>query len=388
MAAVDEYPLVAPDRRGTDSVKWGLARDGEIPMWVADMDFPVPPAVTEALRRRIEHPVFGYLKHPEELIDAFAQWQQRRHGWQIDPQHVETVPNTMGAIALAVQTWTRPGDGVLVTPPVYFPFYSVVQKLGRRLVRAPLAAQRGRYELDFDLIDDCAKDAKLMLLCSPHNPGGRVWQADELERLIQIAARRKLRIVSDEIHAELVFPDTTFTSLCCLPGTSEHVVIQAPSKTFNVPGLPVAFAVIQDAKVRSEFASARAARKLPEHNSLTVAAATAAYRDGDAWMDAVTSRIADNYAAVKRNLSDLDGVQVFAMEGTYLAWLDFSERWAGATASEAFGRHMRDAGLWLSHGELFGPEGATCMRLNFATDAAMLTEGCKRLTTGTRTFTP
>ena len=367
-------------------MKWGLARAGEIPMWVADMDFAVPSAVTAALQRRIEHPVFGYLKHPDELITAFVEWQHRRHGRRIDARRVEIVPSTMGAIALAVQLWSRPGDGVLVMPPVYFPFYDVVRNLGRRLVRAPLVARDGRYELDFDLIDERAGHAAIMLLCSPHNPGGRVWQRDELARLIEIAARRDLLIVSDEIHAELVFPTTTFTSLYGVPGAREHVVLQAPSKTFNLPGLPIAFALIEDARLRSEFTAARDARKLVSHNALAVAAATAAYRAGDDWIDAVTARIADNYTALGRRLAVLDGVRVFAMEGTYLAWIDFSERWAGSGASQAFDHHLRDGGVWLSHGAQFGPEGAACMRLNFATDASVLAQGCDRLVAATRTF--
>ena len=173
-------------------MKWGLARAGEIPMWVADMDFAVPSAVTAALQRRIAHPVFGYPNYPDELITAFVEWQHRRHGRRIDARQVEIVPSTMGAIALAVQLWSQPGDGVLVMPPVYFPFYDVVRNLGRRLVRAPLAARDGRYELDFDLIDERAGHAEIMLLCSPHNPGGRVWHHDELARLIDIAARPNL----------------------------------------------------------------------------------------------------------------------------------------------------------------------------------------------------
>ncbi len=387
-----------PDRRGTDSYKWDLARDGEIPLWVADMDFPVAPEITTALRERLDHPVFGYTAVPGTFREAFCAWQRERNGWEVPPEHLVVVPGVMPAISLMVEEWTQPGDGVAIFSPVYFPFFDVVQDLGRRVERIPLAVETSptgpRHVIDTERMESVLRGCAMLLLCSPHNPGGRVWTRDELAVIADAADRHGVVVISDEIHSDLLFPGERFVpwlSVDAVGGSGRgsggsdgpaRVALLSPSKTFNIPGLPTAFAVVPREGDRRDLERLLHARKQDMSNLLAITAADAAYRHGAAWLDEIREVLYGNYRTVLEQLTREPGIAVYRMEGTFIAWIDFRRRpgWAEvAGASERFDEVARDHGVWLSRGRQFGPEGEGHMRLNFATSPGRLEEGLNRL---------
>lgn len=411
-----------PNRRGTGAIKWDLAGDGEIPLWVADMDFPVAPEITEALHRRIEHPIFGYSLVPRDYPDAFIAWQRERNGWDIDPEHLVVVPSVMQALAVAIETFTKPGDTIGVFSPVYYPFYDAVEELGRRVLRIPLAidapgngntpgdGEAPRYIFDLEHLRTRVGELSLLLLCSPHNPGGRVWTAEELAAVRRITESAGVRVVSDEIHSDLIFPGERFVPWLSVTvggdseggGSTGDIALLAPSKTFNIPGLPTAWAVIADTDTREHYKAALHARMHKLTNLLTIEAAGAAYRHAGPWLDDLRRRLTDTYAIVREALNPLDGVEVFAMEGTFIAWIDLRGRWGipltarSAPAydrpvprrdiSKEFGRAARRNGVWLSEGTQFGPEGHGFMRINFATNKERLREGLSRCVAALEAF--
>lgn len=404
-----------PDRRRSGAFKWDLARPDEIPLWVADMDFPVAPAITEALHRRIEHPIFGYTSVPDGYPAAFVAWQRRRNGWEINPEHLVVVPSVMQGIAVAIEAYTQPGDTIAVFAPVYFPFYDVVEELGRQIRRIPLAINAdggtARYTFDFDQIEREASLVDAILLCSPHNPGGRVWSREELSRLASITARAGVPVISDEIHSDLLFPDERFvpwltvsTGAATKRAGRGDVAFLAPSKTFNIPGLPIAWAVVPDDATRTTLKAALHARMHKLSNVLTTTAAHAAYTGAEGWLDEVRTTLRQRYETVRRTLADHAGVDVFQMEGTFIAWIDLRERWGvprreqfsaddgrgdlASSVSRRFGVHLRNHGVWLSDGAQFGPEGDGFMRLNFATSRERLEAGLARVAAAIESFSP
>lgn len=394
---------ILPDRRGTGSYKWDLARPGEIPLWVADMDFPVAPAITEALTRRIAHPVFGYTDVSLRYREAFCTWEKSRNGWTIPPEHLVVLPGVMPAVSLFVENYTRPGEGVALFSPVYFPFFEVVEELGRRVERIPLAVEydsmparsgdtgsgvaRPRYRLDEAALEEVLARSRMLLLCSPHNPGGRSWTREELALIAAAADRHRVMVVSDEIHSDLLFPGETFVPWLSLregDGRESpllNVALLAPSKTFNIPGLPTAFAVIPDEYYRRDLERILRARKQYMSNILAITAAEAAYTDAAAWLDATCARLYQNYQQVRDVLEEA-GAAVYRMEGTFIAWIDFRScpGWEHQDGSSArFDERARAHGVWLSRGRQFGPHGEGHMRLNFATSPDTLREGLDRV---------
>lgn len=368
---MDVYNL--PDRRLTGAFKWDLARPGEIPLWVADMDFPVAPEITAALSERLRHPVFGYSAVPEAYLEAFCAWQERRNSWPVTPEQLTVVPGVMPAISLLVEACTRPGDSVAIFSPVYFPFFEVVEQLGRRVVRVPLVVQDSRQMFDPAALDEAVRRSRLLLLCSPHNPGGRVWTREELHTVSRCARRHGVRVISDEIHADLTFPGETFVPWHTIEGADPgDVVLQAPSKTFNIPGLPTAMAVIPEAGLRGEVQRLLHARKQDLSNVLTMTAARAAYQHGERWLEEVRTVLHANYRTVRATLASTTDIEVYVMEGTFIAWINCHRD------SRALDAACREQGVWLSRGRQFGPEGEGHMRLNFATSPALLREGLDR----------
>ncbi|MDA3951336.1 MAG: PatB family C-S lyase [Spirochaeta sp.] len=408
-----EMPL--PERRGSGAFKWDLAGDDEIPLWVADMDFPVAPAITNALAQRLKHPIFGYSSVPEQYPAAFRRWQAARNDWDIEAEHLVVLPSVMQGLAVAVEAFTAPGDRIGLFSPVYYPFFDVVEELGRVVVRMPLrieetsSAPGARYTFDFDLIREQIKTVSAVLLCSPHNPGGRVWSRAELVELQEITTSAGVRVLSDEIHADLLFPGTAFVpwlrSDAPAPAGSRDsadIAFLAPSKTFNIPGLPTAWAVVPDPETRQTLKNALHARMHKLSNLLTMEAALAAYSGGGEWLEEIRSVLYKRYTTVREAIAPLDGVRVFEMEGTFIAWIDLRERWGlprrtrfaaatgrdhnGTPRSRAFGTLARRHGVWLSDGSQFGPEGDGFMRLNFATSAERLNEGLQRLSAAIDAF--
>lgn len=433
-----ELQLSVPERRGTGAFKWDLAAEGELPMWVADMDFAVAPEITAALAERIAHPVFGYAGVPRSYRDALAAWLAERHAWELDPRALTVMPSVMAAMSMIVDELTAPGDRVVTFAPVYGPFDRVVRGQGRELVRVPLRQTRAadggvQYAMDPQALEHALADgprASLLLLCSPHNPGGRVWSPQELAAVRDVAARAGVPVLADEIHADLTFPGAVMTPWLSLGAATERdTALIAPSKTFNIPGLPTATAIAAGEPWRRRLRELLEVRKLDLPNLLAMTAAEAAYRHGGGWLDAVRGTIRQHYERVRAELSDLDGVRVHSMEGTFIVWIDAGERWGvgagdgaspgaggvaqggampeaggvaegGATpepaaaipgagadsVSERFQAHARSHGLWLSAGTEFGAEGEGFMRMNVATSAERLAQGLERLRVALASF--
>jgi cystathionine beta-lyase len=372
------------------------------------MDFPVAPQIVDAMKRRLEHPVFGYSSVPASYPYAFRRWQRERNGWEIDPDHLLVIPSVMQGLAVAIEAFTAPGDLVGVLSPVYFPFYDAVEELGRRIVRLPMLIEESdtgrRYRIDYELIREQAPALSIILLCSPHNPGGRVWSAPELAELATIGADTGVPVISDEIHSDLIFPGEQFTPWLTVSGNAGDLSLLAPSKTFNIPGLPTAWAVVPDPETRQTLAAALHARMHKLSNLLTMEAALAAYRHGGPWLDETRGTLSRHYRLVVDAMEDEAGVDLFTMEGTFIAWIDFRDRWGlrrdrrfpaaegrqgpERSLSRRFGSFARKHGVWLSEGSQFGPEGEGFMRLNFATSEQRLATGLERLAKAITEFDP
>lgn len=373
------------DRRGTDSIKWRRYGDA-IPMWVADMDFTAPEPVIEALRARVEHGIFGYAGEPAVLREVLCAWLQRRFNWTITPDALVFVPGVVTAFNVACRAFCAPGDGVLIQAPVYPPMRTAPANFG--LVREEMELTQeasGRYTVDYDRMADSVTDrTRLFMLCSPHNPTGRVFTSDELVRMAEISLSRGLTICSDEIHCDLVFEPHRHLPIASLdPEIARHTVtVMAPSKTFNIPGLGFSFAVIEDAELRKQF-NAAARDIVPHINALAYTGALAAYSEGEPWLEACIAYLRRNRDALMQFVAErLPGVRMALPEATYLAWLDFREANLGEDPQHFF---LKRAGVALNAAEAFGPGGEGFARLNFGCPASTLFEALERMEAALRT---
>lgn len=360
------------NREGSNSVKYDgrqamFGKNNVIPVWVADMDFAAPPAVTRALIERAAHPIYGYTLFPDSLYDSLIDWMQRRHGWRIQRDWIVMCPGVVPSINAAVMAFTQPGESVIIQPPVYFPFFSAVTETGRKLIQNPLHRENGRYTIDFDHLEECAKDAHLLLLCSPHNPVGRVWQPAELERLLEIAAKHDVIIFSDEIHADLIYPGNRHHTLAAFYEHSAKIITAvAPSKTFNIPGLNLSALIIPDKSIRTAITQVFNNFHVSASNPFSITAFETAYREGEAWLEALLVYLRDTRNAVETFLTEyLPEIKVIRAEGTYLLWLD-CRAWS-MTDAQLKHFFICEAGVGMSPGTLFGEEGSGFMRLNIGT---------------------
>lgn len=337
-----------------------------IPAWVADMDFPAPPAVTEALIERARHPVYGYTLYPDSLFEAVIDWMRRRHAWTVEREWIVMCPGVVPSLNAAVMALTKPGESAIIQSPVYFPFFSAVTRTGRTLIRNPLKLEHGRYVIDFDHLEQCICDAKvrLLLFCSPHNPVGRVWSPDELARLLRIAGQHDLVIFSDEIHADLIYPGNQHTVLATLESSSDRVITaMAPSKTFNIPGLNLSALIIPDKTLRKTMTDVFDTWHVSASNPFSVTAFETAYREGEAWLEALRVYLRDTRDCVAAFLTGhLPQIKLISSEGTYLLWLDCRALNMNDADLEHFFIHQAKVGM--SPGVLFGSEGSGFMRLN------------------------
>ena len=335
------------------------------PMWVADMDFSAPPAVIQALQERASHPVYGYTQCPPSLYEALTDWLAKRHHWPVERDWIMLCPGVVPSLNATVLALTQPGDAVVVQPPVYFPFFAAVTAGGRRLVENPLRLENGRYCMDFDHLEQCAKSgAKLLLLCSPHNPVGRVWQEEELDTLAAIAQCYGMVILADEIHADLAYPGQRHTPLATRPGMAElSITAVAPSKTFNIPGLGLSALIVSSPAQRRALAKAFDTLSVSTTNPFSLAAFEAAYRDGEAWLEALLVYLQGTRDAAADFLAQqLPEINLIAPEGTYLLWLDC--RALGMDDRQLQRFFVEQARLGLSPGTLFGKAGSGFMRMN------------------------
>lgn len=357
------------NRAATHSVKYDgrqamFGNSEVIPAWVADMDFAAPPAVTQALIARAKHPIYGYTLFPDGAYDALIHWMQRRHGWRIQRDWIILCPGVVPSINAAVMAFTQPDQSVIIQPPVYFPFFSAATQTGRTLIQNPLRLHNGRYTLDFDHLEQSAKQAKLLLLCSPHNPVGRVWQTDELEHLLQISEKHDLIIFSDEIHADLIYPGNQHPVLAAITKNNAKIITAvAPSKTFNIPGLNLSALIIPDDSMRNAMMQVFNNFHVSASNPFSIAAFEAAYQQGEAWLEALLIYLRDTRDCVEAFLTEqLPEIQVIKAEGTYLLWLDC--RAMNMTDVQLKHFFIHEAGVGMNPGTQFGKEGSGFMRLN------------------------
>lgn len=372
------------DRHGTDCEKYDacerlFGRADITPLWVADMDFAAPPAVLAALQARLAHGVLGYTDAPARLRHVIRDWCQQRHGWAPDPDTLLVTPGVVPSLFACVQAFSQPGDGVIIQTPVYPPFAHAVQRNGRRLLQNPLQQVDGRWRMDWDGLEALAAEARLLLLCSPHNPVGRVWQVEELARLLDIAHRHDLLIISDEIHADLVFTPHRHTVLATLPAAGDRVITaMAPSKTFNIPGLGLSWLQLPSTAQRRALQAVFGQLHLHMSHPLSLVAAEAAYRDGAGWLDALLPYLAASRDQASARLRRA-GVPVADCEGTYLLWLD--TRHTGCDESVLQQRLVHEAAVGLSQGSFFGEAGRGFFRLNLGMPRARLLPAVDRIST-------
>jgi cysteine-S-conjugate beta-lyase len=375
------------ERRGTNSLKWDynkrmMGEEDVLPMWVADMDFACPPAVTEALVRRAQHPVYGYPGRPAELYEAVADWFARRFGVTVDTGWLGTVPGVVPGMHIAVEAFTEPGDSVLIQTPVYHSFFYAVESLGRRIVQNPLREENGRYVMDWDGLRQVLDEnrPKLFLLCSPHNPVGRVWTREELVRLGQMCAERDIVVVSDEIHADLVYEKGRHVPYFSLPEplASQSLTLVSATKTFNLAGLTSAFVISPAPRLLQAFRQAARRMGHPFLNLFGIEATIAAYRHGEPWLDELLVYLKGNAEYIRDFLAErIPEVSMAVPEATYLGWMDF--RRLGLSQNELNALVRKRAKLGLHDGTVFGKEGAGFQRINFACPRVVLEEAMSRL---------
>jgi len=374
------------DRTKTDALKWKAADACRssiwkdiIPMWVADMDFGCPPEVVEALRKRAEHPIYGYSGKPEEFFQAYIGWMKSRYGVGVAREWLSFSPGIVPAIATAIRAFTERGDGVVITPPVYHPFKNLIEKNRRTVVEAPLVIRNGRYEFDLQALDAACARAKLLVLCTPHNPIGRVWSAEELRSVFEIAERRNVLVVADEIHADLVFAPSKIVPAVSLEEKYRKRLIAAwaPSKTFNIAGLQASVIIVPDQKLRAAFELESDATGIGSPNCMAQTAAVVAYQRGGPWLDEALRYMRGNYEALVSGLArKAPALKVYPCEGTYLAWIDF--RGAGLDG-DVGAEVIERAGLWLDAGTRFGTGGGGFARMNLGCQRSIVATAVDRL---------
>lgn len=385
-----EYDFSRPtERRGTDSYKWDSAPETDIiPLWVADMDFETFPAITEALQRRVAHGIFGYTRVPEAYYEAVCNWFGKRHGWHINREDIIYTSGVVPAVSAVIKALTLPGDQVIVQGPVYNCFFSSIRNNGCETVSNSLIYNKEelRYEIDFDDLERklAHERARLMLLCNPHNPGGRVWTRDELTRVAELCHKYGVRVVSDEIHCELTLYDNEYVPFGSLPDELSHgsITCCSPSKAFNTAGLQIANIVCRDAEVRNRIDRAININEVCDVNPFGVIALQAAYSDeGYEWLTQLRAYISSNYDLLRERFArELPKCKVMRMEGTYLAWIDCSELHISSDEIEEMLMHENK--VWVNAGSMYGTEGAAFIRINMACTSELLNEGITRIVNG------
>lgn len=385
-----EYDFSRPtDRRGTDSYKWDSAPEADIiPLWVADMDFETFPAITEALQRRVAHGIFGYTRVPEAYYEAVCRWFGKHHGWHINREDIIYTSGVVPAVSAVIKALTLPGDQVIVQGPVYNCFFSSIRNNGCETVSNSLIYNKEelRYEIDFDDLERklAHERARLMLICNPHNPGGRVWTRDELTRVAELCHKYGVRVVSDEIHCELTLYDNEYVPFGSLPDelSRDSITCCSPSKAFNTAGLQIANIVCRDAEVRNRIDRAININEVCDVNPFGVIALQAAYSDeGYEWLTQLRAYISSNYDLLRERFArELPKCKVMRMEGTYLAWIDCSELHISSDEIEEMLMHENK--VWVNAGSMYGTEGAAFIRINMACTSELLNEGITRIVNG------
>jgi cystathionine beta-lyase len=374
------------DRRGTHSVKWdmmqanyGVSPDDGLSMWVADMDFRPPQIVQRALEQIVAHGIYGYFGDDRANKDSICWWMKTRHGWTVDAEAIFTTHGLVNGTSLCLEAFTQPGDGVVLTTPVYHAFARVTRASGREVVECPLALNNGRYEMDFAAWDaQMTGREKLFILCSPHNPGGRVWTRAELQGVADFCVRHDLILISDEIHHDLIISDAKHTPMTAFTAIADRLVMMtATTKTFNIAGAHIGNVIIENPELRRKFAGAMMAMGISP-NLFGMMMATAAYSpEGAEWVDALNIYLRGNAAVLDAGIAAIPGIQSMPLDATYLSWVDF--RALGMSDAEVKRRIEKDARIAVNYGATFGKGGEGFMRFNIATPRARIVEAVERL---------
>lgn len=376
------------NRRGTNCVKWDEVTDSEvIPMWVADMDFETAPCIMRALQERLRHGCFGYTFVPESYYDATIQWFQRRHGWAIDRSSFIYTSGVVPAISAIIKAMTNEGDKVLAQTPVYNCFFSSIRNNGCVLAENPLRMENNRYLIDWDDFEkQCADPAvKVFLLCNPHNPAGRVWTREELEKMGNICLQHGVFVISDEIHCEFTMPGHIYTPFASLSEdfAMNSAVCLSPSKAFNIAGLQIANIIVKDADIRKKVDKAININEVCDVNPFGVIALQEAYsKEGEAWLNDLCQYISGNYQLAKKMLEEaLPHCPVTTLEGTYLLWLNISS--TGKTSQQVADHLMQHHQVYVNPGTMYGDTaGEGYIRINLATRRSLVKEGIQRIISG------
>lgn len=375
------------DRKNTFAIKYDLAADRNkpldaIPLWVADMDFPTAPCILKALKKASLHGIFGYSRPDNRYYEAVKKWFLNRHNFEVQKEWIVNTPGVVFAIAAAIRAFTNEGDGVLIQKPVYYPFFNTIRELNRRVVNSPLILKDGRYRMNFADFEKKITDenVKLFILCSPHNPGGRVWEKEELLKINEICIRHDVLVVSDEIHSDITFGDNKHTVYASLSeqASLSSIICTSPSKTFNLAGLQFSNIIIKNPKLRSKIRHEISCAGYDEPNLMGIVAATAAYSHGEKWFEKAKTYIQENIEFAQKYISEHNNkIKVIKPEGTYLLWLDFNA--FNLTDAEIDNRILNVAKVWLDGGSMFGSEGEKFQRINCATPRPLLKKALEQI---------
>jgi cystathionine beta-lyase len=377
-----------PDRRDTHCMKWdamealyGVSPQDGISMWVADMEFEAAPVIQKAVQDMVDHGVYGYFGDDSKYRAAICWWMENRHGWTVDPDAIFTTHGLVNGTAMCVDAFTKPGDAVVLFTPVYHAFAKVIKAAGRSVNECEMVLENGRYEMDFDRFDaQMTGKETMVILCSPHNPGGRVWTKAELQAVAAFAKRHDLILVSDEIHHDLVFSGQTHIPMANIAGIADRLVMMtATTKTFNIAGSHSGNVIIEDPDLRATFAAHMAALGMSP-NSFGLFMATAAYSpEGAKWVDDCVAYIEENKKLFDDGINAIPGLKSMNLEATYLAWVDFSG--TGMSKEEFSTRVARDAKIAVNAGPTFGKGGDAFLRFNIAAPRAQIEEAVTRMQT-------
>ena len=373
-------------RRHTNSYKWDSATDEDVlPLWVADMDFRTAPPVVGALQKRVEHGIFGYTKVPSAYYEAITNWFARRHSWQIDKDWIIYTSGVVPALSAIIKALTKPGDRVLVQTPVYNCFFSSIRNNNCEVVDNPLIYTNRTYHIDFTNLERLTADpnVKLMLLCNPHNPAGRVWTREELTRIGEICLRNNVIVVADEIHCELVYPGHTYTPFASISKTflMNSVTCTSPSKAFNLAGLQIANIISVDEEIRMRIDKAININEVCDVNPFGVEALMAAYNNGEEWLEELKHYLAENYSYLKEYFNEhLPQFPITTLEGTYLVWVNCSV--LQQRSKDIVKTLLKEEKLWVNEGSMYGEAGNSFIRINIACSREVLTDGLNRLKVG------
>ncbi|MBN1221738.1 MAG: PatB family C-S lyase [Candidatus Aminicenantes bacterium] len=374
------------ERRGTCSMKWDSSekRVGVrevLPMWVADMDFTAPQPVIDALRKRVDHGIYGYTDKPESYYEAVVLWMKKRFKWDVEQEWIAFTPGVITALCISIQAYTAPGDKVIIQQPVYYPFPEVIRSNDRTVLNNPLKIDAGRYVMDYTHLKSIIDPGtKMLVLCSPHNPVGRVWTKEELLLLAEICLEHDIVLVSDEIHADLVMSGHKHTPTAALSPEIANITVtcNAPTKTFNIAGLEVGYAIIPDKNRRRLFKKSLSRTGLMLSNMFGIVALEAAYILGEEWLGQLLDYVESNYLYLKSFIKkNMPQVKAYPLEGTYLVWLDFRD--CGLSDKQLRDLFLHEAKIWLVDGPKFGPGGEGFQRINIACPRKILEEGLQRI---------